>query len=167
VNTHRHHDTTTTTTTPAATGAARDDEDGHVAARHALDLLRDQTRIRHGRAAVLLDEDDDPAVIAEGHDRRALAALNACGREEHGHQWATGDTPARIWVLIIDTCGCTPDQHAEHDQQADTDPDWDGCPCEQWGQWGLPPCEPDRFPWICRTVPAGTPGAIAATEVRW
>ena len=139
-----------------------------------------QGPVRHRRWVWPLGEDGELGYLAQGHDRRALAAINALGRADHGPRWAaTPDTdpadplgwltsprpvPHRLWVLIHTTCGCTPDQHTDHHDTGREDPNWDGCPCPNWG---LPPCEPDRFAWRYTTVPADTPAAITVTEVTW
>lgn len=123
--------------------------------------------VRYGRAVTVLGEDGDLGVLAVGHDRRALAAINAHARQTCGHRWAGGYLPPialRRWALIHETCGCTAEEHAEHNNRAVTDPDWDGCPCPHEG---LAPCEPDRFAWLADWVPADTPGAVAVTEVPW
>jgi len=123
--------------------------------------------VRYGREGWSLGKEGDLGVLAEGHDRRALAAISAHARHEYGPRWAA-DLHAPIaehhWVLIRETCGCTPDQHTAHLDQDRDDPDWDGCPCPHGG---LPPCEPDRFAWLAEPAAADTPGAIAVTEVTW
>jgi hypothetical protein len=153
LNTHRHNPTDTPTDTPT-----------HFPTVDA---------VRYGRAVIVLGEDGDHGVLAVGHDRRALAAISAHGREIAGPRWARGYRgpwvnvePLAVWrwALFQETCGCTPDQHTEHARRADTDPGWDLCPCPHSG---LPPCEPDRFAWLAEWVPAGTPGAMACTEVPW
>lgn len=147
----------------------------------APETIRAQAPVRHGRWVWPLGEDGEDGeegYLSEGHDRRALAAINALGRADHGPRWAAPTEPAgplswlaspapvahRRWVLLHTTCGCSPDQHAEHLATDRQDPDWDGCPCPHWG---LPPCEPDRFTWRYTHATAGTPGAVAVTEVAW
>lgn len=161
---------------------------GHAATSTAGDLdvsapetVRAQGRVHLGRCVWSLGEDGEEGYLAEGHDRRALAAINALGRTEHGPRWAItgGDdpddgpfdwysrpslVPQRLWVQIHTTCGCTPAQHGEHLDTAWADPDWEDCPCPYPG---LPPCDPDRAAWRYTHVPAGTPGAVTVTEVAW
>jgi hypothetical protein len=161
---HRNHEQPTTTTT-----ADRPDVLTPEAAWA-------QGPIRHARRVWPLGEDGEAGYLAEGHDHRALAAINALGRDDHGPRWAThpaepldclagpATTPHRRWVRIHTTCGCSTDQHAEHVTTERHAPDWDGCPCRNWG---LPPCEPDRFAWLYTIVPAATPNAVAVTEVTW
>jgi hypothetical protein len=127
--------------------------------------------VHYGRRVVLLDEDGDDSVMAEGHDRTALAAINAHGRRRFGPRWALTEWPCPVpgswgrrpmditwlWVLFRETCGCTDDQHDRHLAAVDVDP----CPCRYPG---LPPCE-DRFAWAAVPVPTDTPGALAVTQV--
>jgi hypothetical protein len=157
VNTHCDHTAATTTTTTAVAAA--------TAPPSTLELLRSGAEIRHGRAVWLIGPDGDEGALAEGHDHRALAAINTLGREEYCRDWAAARLPAeRLWVLLTDTCGCTPEQHTDHDHRAITDPDWDDCPCPD-DRCGLPPCQPDVFAWRYTRANADTPGAVAVTLV--
>lgn len=115
-----------------------------------------------------MGEEGDMGLLAEGHGRRALAAISAHERRMRGYSgWARVDSPPdarEVWVVIHETCGCTPEQHAAH--VANDDPSLDGwveCDCKRYG---LPPCR-DEFGWTADNVDAGTPGALAMTEVSW
>lgn len=124
----------------------------------------------------------DAGVITAGHGRRSYAAINRAirvelGRDlrfrtELGHnlqdaaiaraerRGAIRDFQKTItarWVVFVYTCGCTKDQHVEHDAD-DAD-----CPCEYYG---LPPCC-DYYPSLICHASADTTGAIPVLEVLW
>lgn len=128
----------------------------------------------HDRAVWALGEDGDMGFAVEGHGRRALAAANAKGRDIdrwdwRRQNWAGSRGPLRVsetWELVIETCGCTPEQHAQHVVAMEAvEDEWVDC-SEHCEHFGLPPCR-DDYGWTSKTVPAGTPDAVAMTEVRW
>lgn len=137
---------------------------------NAPPVMPSHDAMRYGRRVVVLGEEGDAGVMAEGHDRATLAAISAHGRRSFGPGWAPDRWPIspdrwihrpvdtdRLWALFRTTCGCTDDQHAHHLAA----PGVDACPCPHPG---LPPCD-DRFGWLADPVTADTPGAVAVTQV--
>jgi hypothetical protein len=127
------------------------------------DLYPTADQTFYGRHVWPLGLDCDQGVMAEGHGLRALAALNAHQRDIDGSMWRWSASSltkldiAEVWVTFRETCGCTPEQHAEHIDELT-------CECESPG---LPPCEPEQFAWTYTRVEPGTSGALPVTEVLW
>lgn len=125
----------------------------------------------YGRHTWALGEDAEDGVMVQGHGRRALAALNAHQRDENGRGWWRSCSPAwpwssppritELWVTFHETCGCTPEEHAQH--LADDNV----YPCDDCEHAGLPPCDPDRLAWTYERVEQDTPGALPVTEALW
>lgn len=123
----------------------------------------------YGRAVWLMGEDGDLGVMAEGHGRRALAAINA--HERRGRslpRWASldgYDGATETWVRLIESCGCTPEAHAEHVAAAEEDPvgGYIDCDCDHFG---LPPCR-DIYDWSSEPSAEGEPGAVPVTVATW
>ena len=115
---------------------------------------------RHRRAVWALGEEGDWGVMVEGHGPRAFAALNgyAC---EFGLD-LTDEKPEEKWVVIHTTCGCTEQQHADHEASGGR------CEC---AYPNLPPCtDPDDCyagAWYADPVEAGTPDAIPVVMLQW
>lgn len=119
----------------------------------------------YGRRAWMLGEEADEGAMAEGHGPRALAAISALIRGENGDNEAVRDQDfTELWVRFHETCGCTPEQHAEHLARIGDNDDLDGCPC---GLWGLPPCDSRRFEWRYEIAAEGQSGALPVTQVIW
>lgn len=125
----------------------------------------------YGHGVSPLGEDGDMGVVVWGHGRRALAALNAYERGMLGSgDWRRHNRLSpeweEIWVVFHEDCGCTPEQHAEHQASARRRfPDGDiDCDCLRTG---LPPCDPDMYGWTFDRADQGTPGALPVTEVTW
>ncbi|OLS99364.1 hypothetical protein BJF90_39325 [Pseudonocardia sp. CNS-004] len=99
-------------------------------------------------------------VLVVGHGRRARAAVNAWRRMFWPND--AGFEIADRWAVVHTTCGCTEDQHREHE---DSDDDCgDAC-----AHPGLAPCT-DRYEayvWWAAYVDPATPGAIAVTVTEW
>lgn len=102
------------------------------------------------------DECDYDELYVHSHDtRRVLAATSAMIRTADG-EVATRDASLAEtgWCRLDTTCGCSPEQHAEHE-------DSDDC-CGV----GLPPCDSDAvYAWKLWPVPEGSPGAVPFTRV--
>lgn len=109
-------------------------------------------------------EDGGEGVVVQGHGLRALAAINAYGRDLEGPAWRRWAGRGRkldvtqYWAVVFTTCGCTPEQYIAHEGSVA------GCEC---AHPGLPPCDPDRFSWTVERVKEGASGAVALTEVLW
>jgi hypothetical protein len=103
--------------------------------------------------------DTNNAFIVAGHGRRSYAAVNNVIRGEWGPRHAYGKNVKAIWVVLVDTCGCTVnlhDMHVDDDIECVDD-------CEHYG---LPPCC-DDYTWKTEPASAETPGAVPVLEVRW
>lgn len=135
------------------------------------DLYPTAEQAFYGRHVWVLGEAAEDGVMVQGHGRRALAALNAHQRGEIGPGWRWDYSwyysgPSRtlpateVWVTFQESCGCTPEQHAEHLAELDGEE----CECEHPG---LPPCEPEQFAWTYTRVKPGAAGALPVTEVLW
>jgi hypothetical protein len=109
-----------------------------------------------------LGEEADAGVMVEGHGRRSLAAYSAHLRDTLGRYHGETETGEERWVVFHETCGCTPDEHAAHVAEADSD-GWMDCDCQRYG---LPPCR-DTYAWTYERVAEGAPGALAVREVLW
>lgn len=103
---------------------------------------------------------EDGGVIF-GHGRRALAAANALGRYEGGAGWyrphgvaSFRPTAKELWGTFVESCGCTPEEHAADDHECDCD------------YPGLPPCG-DDYAWLCQTAVERRPGYLPIVEVKW
>ena len=103
--------------------------------------------------------DTNNAFIGVGHGRRSYAAVNNAIRGKWGPRHAYGKNVKAIWVVLVDTCGCTlnlHDMHVDDDIECVDD-------CEHYG---LPPCC-DDYTWKTEPASAETPGAVPVLEVRW
>lgn len=124
----------------------------------------------YGRGVWATGDDGVDGLIAEGHGRRALAAINAHERTSRGYAgWAQVDGFPGVelrWVTFAETCGCTVELHDAQHLDEDGDTDFDKCDsaCDHPG---LPPCEPDRFEWVIETTAEHTSGAVPITAVTW
>ncbi|HEY0641293.1 MAG TPA: hypothetical protein VGD67_26995 [Pseudonocardiaceae bacterium] len=124
--------------------------------------------IHYERPTWLLGEVDEPtAVMAGGHDRRAVAALSAALRSAEQCGGIPGARTAdveRLWVQVHTECGCTEDAHAQHRRAADTD-DADTPLCgSACLRPGLPPCARcdhlHGYDWIAVPTTATDPDAV-------
>jgi len=118
----------------------------------------------YGRGVWPMGEEGDVGLLVEGHGRRALAAVSAHERSMRGYGgWSRMDGwPGAIekWVQIVETCGCTEEQHEAHVV------DEDGWCSDHCDDPGLPPCD-ERFGWMIKPAVEGDPGAVAVTQVTW
>jgi hypothetical protein len=128
------------------------------------DLYPCRDEVFYGRGVWPMGEDGDVGLMVEGHGRRALAAINAHERAMRGYgRWSEIDGypgETERWVTIYETCGCTDEQHAQHEADEERE---DGCPCRFPG---LYPCD-DRYGWTVESAAEGDPGAVAMTQVNW
>jgi len=100
---------------------------------------------------------EEGGFIALGEGRRALAAVNAYGREMDGTLWRLSP-PVRVEqrrVHFLDSCGCSPEHVAAHDDE--------GCDCEYSS---LPPCG-DDWSWCTVTARQDAPDAVAVVAAEW
>lgn len=113
----------------------------------------------YGLGVWSMGEDGGYGLLAEGHGRRTLAAISAQQRDTLGYPLAreTRYEVIEVWRRVVETCGCTEEEHAQHVA------DDDGCGCEREG---LPPCQ-EEFGWYAETAHPGEPGALAFTQVTW
>jgi len=107
----------------------------------------------YGRGVWPTGECGDDGVMIEGADRRSYAALSCYLREERQERGLPEDADVkRPRVRRFHTeCGCTPEQHAKHDQNG-------AGVCEDCKHWGLPPCEPELYSWSPELAGINEPG---------
>lgn len=120
----------------------------------------------YGCAVWAMGEYGDEGLLVEGHSRRALAAANAHGRHADSVHWSAhlAIRVERVWLLVVEECGCTPDEHEAHAVYEDPGQPWYDCDsCEHWG---LPPCR-DIYGWKTLPADADTNGALPFTRVSW
>lgn len=100
---------------------------------------------------------EEGGFIALGEGRRALAAVNAYGREMDGLCWRLSP-PVKIEhrrVHFLDSCGCGDEHVAAHGE--------DGCDCDYPA---LPPCG-DEWSWSLTTAHPDAPNAVPIVEATW
>jgi hypothetical protein len=100
---------------------------------------------------------EEGGFVALGEGRRALAAVNAYGREMDGWGWRLSP-PVKVEqrrVHFLESCGCSPEHVAAHHD--------DGCDCEYPS---LPPCG-DEWSWAITSAHPDAPNALPVVEASW
>jgi hypothetical protein len=99
--------------------------------------------------------EDSNTIYAFTHDvRRAIAAARRHIRVEHGETATEIEPHEPRYAQVFNHCGCQP--HDDHEGS--------NCECERYG---LPPCSPDTFDWLCERCNPDAANAIPVIELDW